>query len=170
MKDENFDIIENKEKRNEKIFSIILVIIAVLAFGFLGVHEIVFLNRFDEKTEFLNSILVKTWGEDVTKINDSTYHINLSDGMCTTFQKSYDTLKVDAVGISWMKADLSKDDKIRIYGISNDGEEYMGKKYRNLEFYLNYHDYFDNDVNFVKFQAGIQYGDKNGDTASFINI
>lgn len=162
---------ENLEKKNGNVIGgIIFIVTIIVAFGYLAFSELDLDIKWRKKVDFLASALVKTWGEDVTKINDSTYHMNLADGMCATFQKSYDTLKVDAVGISWMEADLSKDDTIRIYGVNNDGEDYMGQKYRNLYFYINYHDYFEDNVNFIKFQAGKQYGPKNRDTASYVNI
>ena len=47
----------------------------------------------------------------VTKLNDSTYHLNMSDCSCVTFEAVNDTLNVGSVGVNFIH---QRGDTIRI--------------------------------------------------------
>lgn len=67
----------------------------------------------------------------VTCVNDSTYHVNLSDCSCVMLEKIGDTLYVDANGVNFIHAN-SKDDSIQFIRVGT------------LQTYvIDYHDFFD---------------------------
>lgn len=45
----------------------------------------------------------------VTQLNDSTYHINISEDMCVTMMKDADTLNIDVVGARIVMANKDND-------------------------------------------------------------
>ena len=158
------------EEKNEKSLLVSIVAIVIALFIALGAYFILEESKMSKNLRYQMSVLVNTCGKDSTKINDSTYHINLTDEMCVTFQKSNDTLNIDAVGVSWMECNLSNDDTIRIYCSYKNGEYYNGEKYRNGEYNINYHDYFDEDVKFVNFKVGKIFGNKSKEASSFVDV
>ena len=64
----------------------------------------------------------------VTMLNDSTFHVNLSDCSCVTLTKNCDTLYIDAIGVSFVHANKGND-TIRIGLLQT--------------YVLNYSDFFD---------------------------
>ena len=89
-----------------------------------------------------------TEGTSVTRLNDSTYHINLNEDMCVTLNRSYDTLYIDAIGATFVSARENGDDTVRIIRTYPPKSKITEKSYR-----LCYHDYFDdkqiNHVNII---------------------
>ena len=134
-------------KEKTKIDEILLefftfVVVVVIVFGAYNFFKETNIKR---NIEHEHPVVIKHCEKEMTMINDSTFHINLSDDICVTFHRSNDTLNIYAVGTSLIDYDLSKDDTIRIcFPCKND-------EYYNEWFNLNYHDYFEENVKLVLF-------------------
>lgn len=87
-----------------------------------------------------------TQATSVTMVDDSTYHINLTDCACLTLQKSQDTLIAYPVGDCLCYANLSNSDTVFVI-ITNPPVPGVTE----YSFHLPYHDYFqDDDLKYFK--------------------
>ena len=84
----------------------------------------------------------------VTAVNDSTYHINLSDKCCLTLERNCDTLNIYSTGA--MEIIASRDtvnDTIEVV-------EYLGKNVipHTKTYTVTYHDFFKDAIGHISFK------------------
>ena len=85
---------------------IIKALILVLLMAAIGICGYLAYQNYTEKEDVT---CVDESEQQVIQINDSTYHINLSDCSCMTMEKNGDTLFIDAVGVNFIHANHTND-------------------------------------------------------------
>lgn len=128
--------------KNVIILICAILMIASLSFGYIYFQE-------KETTVSVPEPDMKS----VTMLNDSTYHININDDICTTLEKRNDTLFIDVVGMAaWASVKEYDDDTIRIAGWIGDKKNDRKKLYK-----ICYQDYFkENEFTNFKLKARIK--------------
>ena len=81
----------------------VILVVLMLAIGICGclvIQEYTGEKQTNPQTEF---------EPNVVQLNDSTYHINISEDMCVTLMKDADTLNIDVVGARMVMANKDND-------------------------------------------------------------
>ena len=107
-----------------KAIKTLILVVLLAAIGICG--YLIYQENFGQQPQETEQV-----DPQVTQVNDSTYHINLSDCSCVMLEKIGDTLYVDANGVNFIHAN-SKNDSIQFIRIGT------------LQTYvIDYHDFFD---------------------------
>lgn len=79
---------------------LVVLLLAIALCGYLVIQEYTGEKQTNPQTEF---------EPKVVQLNDSTYHINISEDMCATLMKDADTLNIDVVGAQIVMAEKDND-------------------------------------------------------------
>ena len=85
-----------------KTLKSVILIVLMLAIGVCG--YMVYQEYFETK-----ETQEEQYSPEITQVNDSTYHINISEDMCVTLMKDADTLNIDVVGARIVMANKDND-------------------------------------------------------------
>ena len=84
-----------------------ILIVLMLAIGVCG--YMVYQEYFETQEPKEPQEQTELYSPEITKVNDSTYHINISEDMCATLMKDADTLNINVVGARLVMATKDND-------------------------------------------------------------